>query len=238
MVRLKIRYIYDGLYVDLAINPDSSGPKTESIFQPCAKDSDEGHMPVKMRLKPSIGFHLYISCAPCGDASILESIGSGEQCNSFTGAKIIGDREMREDRQTVGLLRSKSCRSTIQRPDQSLSMSCSDKILRWNWIGIGEFKEQCSLEFRGNLLLFAALSHWPLTLLPSLEAFSWEPWIMLTLTFLCRRGVNRPARGQACCFVIYRNIFLGCDSAKGWRLATRPWLFPSSCRQVNGTSAT
>jgi hypothetical protein len=95
-------------------------------------------------IKPSWSFRLYISENPCGDASIFKR---NSNHFNFTGAKIISiDKTttttnnntnwIREDVQALGPLRTKSGRSDIIESHRSTSHCCSDKICRWQVLGL------------------------------------------------------------------------------------------------------
>jgi hypothetical protein len=97
-------------------------------------------------LKPHIQLHLFISDPPCGDASIYE-LQNGDL--NFTGAKLIATDPnhtlsccdstttvIREKSQRLGQLRIKSGRSNLPSHLRSTSLSCSDKILKWNVLGL------------------------------------------------------------------------------------------------------
>lgn len=114
----------------------------DSIFEP---QEEAGY-----RLKKDVKFHLYISTAPCGDARIFsphETSTNGET----------GNPDKHPNRKARGLLRTKieSGEGTIPirtsggiqtwdgvlQGERLLTMSCSDKIARWNVLGIqGEFR--------------------------------------------------------------------------------------------------
>lgn len=101
------------------------------------------------QLKPNIQFHLYISTAPCGDARIFSPHENNES---------EGDRH--PNRKARGQLRTKieSGEGTIPvrvqnmiqtwdgvlQGERLLTMSCSDKIARWNILGVqGEYSNSC-----------------------------------------------------------------------------------------------
>ena len=103
---------------------------------------------ISYKLKLEYKFHLVISDNPCGDCSIYER---NNNEILFTGAKIVNSKNesnkstelndltediIREDVQTLGILRTKSGKSTINLKDRSTSMSCSDKICRWIYLGL------------------------------------------------------------------------------------------------------
>ncbi|XP_065100672.1 double-stranded RNA-specific editase 1a isoform X1 [Paramisgurnus dabryanus] len=129
--RSLIRYLYSQLEYFLSDRPEDH---EKSIFRWC---SEHGY-----RLKDNIQFHLYISTSPCGDARIFSP--------HEAGAEDQGDRH--PNRKARGQLRTKiesgegtipvRTSNTIQTWDgvlqgeRLLTMSCSDKIARWNVIGV------------------------------------------------------------------------------------------------------
>jgi tRNA-specific adenosine deaminase 1 len=93
----------------------------------------------KFQVKKGCRFHLFVSDSPCGDASIYSR---RDGMDNFTGAKPIrseapcsSDKPIREEKQAVGILRTKAGRSTIEEKNRTTSMSCSDKICRWQCLG-------------------------------------------------------------------------------------------------------
>ncbi|XP_073341190.1 double-stranded RNA-specific adenosine deaminase isoform X3 [Pagrus major] len=109
----------------------------DSIFEP-AEDN-------KLQIKPDITFHLYISTAPCGDGALFD-----KSC-SEAGDDIEGHQPLFENSKQ-GKLRTKVENGEgtipvessaivptwdgIQHGERLRTMSCSDKILRWNVLGL------------------------------------------------------------------------------------------------------
>jgi double stranded RNA-specific editase B len=138
--RCLIRYCYEQLRLLI------DGRLDKSIFEKI----DNTH---RFRVKKSIDFHLYISTAPCGDSRI------------FSPQEIITEKSSYQDlthslRKSRGLLRTKiqvgegtipvlarTIYQNIQTSDgvfdreRPLTMSCSDKLCRWNFIGLQGKKE-------------------------------------------------------------------------------------------------
>uniref|UniRef100_A0A3P8V7U3 Adenosine deaminase RNA specific B1a n=1 Tax=Cynoglossus semilaevis TaxID=244447 RepID=A0A3P8V7U3_CYNSE len=130
--RSLIRFLFSQL--ELFLHEDQN-KQQKSIFI----KGDEGQ---GFRLKENIQFHLYISSSPCGDARIFSP-------HEATAADH-GDKTLKS--KTRGQLRTKieSAEGTVPvRPggtiqtwdgilqgDRLLTMSCSDKIARWNVVGL------------------------------------------------------------------------------------------------------
>uniref|UniRef100_A0A8C6LN06 Adenosine deaminase RNA specific B1 n=1 Tax=Nothobranchius furzeri TaxID=105023 RepID=A0A8C6LN06_NOTFU len=114
--------------------PSTKEDHQKSMFVLCDKGG--------YRLKDNVQFHLYISTSPCGDARIFSPHEAGVEDQ--------GDRH--PNRKARGQLRTKiesgegtipvRSSNTIQTWDgvlqgeRLLTMSCSDKIARWNVVGI------------------------------------------------------------------------------------------------------
>ncbi|XP_027019997.1 double-stranded RNA-specific editase 1 isoform X1 [Tachysurus fulvidraco] len=129
--RSLLRYLYMQLEYFLS---NSKEEYEKSIFTRCEKHG--------YRLKDNVQFHLYISTSPCGDARIFSPHEAGVEDQ--------GDRH--PNRKARGQLRTKiesgegtipvRSSNTIQTWDgvlqgeRLLTMSCSDKIARWNVVGI------------------------------------------------------------------------------------------------------
>ncbi|KAM9310304.1 double-stranded RNA-specific adenosine deaminase isoform 1-T2 [Pholidichthys leucotaenia] len=109
----------------------------DSIFEPTVEN--------KLRIKSDITFHLYISTAPCGDGALFD-----KSC-SEAGDEVEGHQPLFENTKQ-GKLRTKVENGEgtipvessaivptwdgIQHGERLRTMSCSDKILRWNVLGL------------------------------------------------------------------------------------------------------
>lgn len=124
------------LYSELIKHWD--GPAEDSIFE-VAEDN-------KLKIKSDITFHLYISTAPCGDGALFdkscsesaEVTGSGHM-PLFENAKQGKLRTKVENGEGTIPVESSAIVPTwdgIQHGERLRTMSCSDKILRWNVLGL------------------------------------------------------------------------------------------------------
>jgi hypothetical protein len=93
----------------------------------------------RLRLKPSWRFYLYSSDSPCGDAAVYPRM----EGRSFSGkkARICSDSNgaIASDIASgvaLGAARLKPGRLDIPERCRSHSMSCSDKIARWSYLGM------------------------------------------------------------------------------------------------------
>lgn len=113
-------------------------PSDESIFEV----ADDG----KLKIKSDITFHLYISTAPCGDGALFD-----KSCSETADENVSGHMPLFENVKQ-GKLRTKVENGEgtipvessdivptwdgIQHGERLRTMSCSDKILRWNVLGL------------------------------------------------------------------------------------------------------
>ncbi|XP_061885617.1 double-stranded RNA-specific adenosine deaminase [Entelurus aequoreus] len=99
----------------------------------------------KLRVKSDITFHLYISTAPCGDGALFDKSCSetGDEASGhqplFENAKQGKLRTKVENGEGTIPVESSAIVPTwdgIQHGERLRTMSCSDKILRWNVLGL------------------------------------------------------------------------------------------------------
>ncbi|KAM5129887.1 double-stranded RNA-specific adenosine deaminase isoform 2-T2 [Mantella aurantiaca] len=128
-----IRFLYNQL---IRYNPDNL---ESNIFEESEEDL--------LRVRPGITFHLYISTAPCGDGALFD-----KSCSDQPSAE--GDKRHYPlfENPKQGKLRTKVENGEgtipvessdivptwdgIQHGERLRTMSCSDKILRWNVLGL------------------------------------------------------------------------------------------------------
>ncbi|XP_044261787.1 double-stranded RNA-specific editase Adar [Tribolium madens] len=126
--RCLITYFYDQL--DLIAN---SQPE-KSIF--VQREDGKGY-----KLKDGIEFHLYINTAPCGDARIFSPHEESEEVDKHPNRSSRGQLRTKIE-SGEGTIPVKASGSLIQTWDgilqgeRLLTMSCSDKICRWNVVGV------------------------------------------------------------------------------------------------------
>ncbi|CAF1346282.1 unnamed protein product [Adineta steineri] len=128
--RCLIRYCYEELNL-LIINQNSN----ESIFEKINNTN-------RFQLKSSVSFHLYISTTPCGDARLFSSdqIRSIDLKHSLMKSRGLLRTKIGENEGTIPVL-AETMYYNIQTLDdgnnkQLFIMSCSDKLCRWNFIGL------------------------------------------------------------------------------------------------------
>ncbi|XP_026083159.1 double-stranded RNA-specific adenosine deaminase-like [Carassius auratus] len=124
------------LYCELMKHWESPGD--ESVFE----EADDG----KLKIKPDITFHLYISTAPCGDGALFDKSSSeiaelngSQHMPLFENVKQGKLRTKVENGEGTIPVESSDIVPTwdgIQHGERLRTMSCSDKILRWNVLGL------------------------------------------------------------------------------------------------------
>ncbi|KAJ8383789.1 hypothetical protein AAFF_G00214760 [Aldrovandia affinis] len=110
----------------------------ESIFEPAGDG--------KLRIRPVVTFHLYVSTAPCGDGALFDKSSSEAAVEAgsshqplFENAKQGKLRTKVENGEGTIPVESSAIVPTwdgIQHGERLRTMSCSDKILRWNVLGL------------------------------------------------------------------------------------------------------
>ncbi|XP_041834691.1 double-stranded RNA-specific editase 1-like isoform X2 [Melanotaenia boesemani] len=129
--RSLIRFLYSQLEHFLSNNEEE---QQKSIFSRC--ESRPG-----FRLKENVQFHLYISTSPCGDARIFSPHEAGveDQGDKHPNRKARGQlRTKIESGEGTIPVRSSNTIQTwdgVLQGERLLTMSCSDKIARWNVVG-------------------------------------------------------------------------------------------------------
>ncbi|XP_056299950.1 double-stranded RNA-specific adenosine deaminase [Pseudoliparis swirei] len=122
------------LYIELLKHYDNT---EDSIFEAVEND--------KLQIKSDITFHLYISTAPCGDGALFDKSCSqaGDEDEGhhplFENAKQGKLRTKVENGEGTIPVESSAIVPTwdgIQHGERLRTMSCSDKILRWNVLGL------------------------------------------------------------------------------------------------------
>ena len=134
------RFFYQQLSM-LTTNNQANTPNNSQacIFMP--REQGKGY-----KLKPNIQFHLYISTSPCGDARIFSPHENNENHDGTGGADRHPNRKARgqlrtkiESGEGTIPVRSNAAIQTwdgVLQGERLLTMSCSDKIARWNVLGV------------------------------------------------------------------------------------------------------
>ncbi|XP_037686181.1 double-stranded RNA-specific editase 1 isoform X1 [Choloepus didactylus] len=122
------------LYAQLELYVNNKDDQKRSIFQ----KSERGGF----KLKENVQFHLYISTSPCGDARIFSPHEPvlEEPADRHPNRKARGQlRTKIESGEGTIPVRSSASLQTwdgVLQGERLLTMSCSDKIARWNVVGI------------------------------------------------------------------------------------------------------
>ncbi|XP_078465159.1 double-stranded RNA-specific editase 1-like isoform X2 [Lampetra planeri] len=124
------------LYSQLEMLAGEGDAEDGCIF--CEREGGGGY-----QLKPHIQFHLYISTSPCGDARIFsphEASMEVERGDKHPNRKARGQLRTKIE-SGEGTIPVRSCNAIqtwdgVLQGERLLTMSCSDKIARWNVVGI------------------------------------------------------------------------------------------------------
>ncbi|XP_034720740.1 double-stranded RNA-specific editase 1-like isoform X1 [Etheostoma cragini] len=130
--RSLVRFLYSQLEHFLS---DQEEEQQKSIFSQC--EHGRG-----FRLKENVQFHLYISTSPCGDARIFSphEATMEDQGDRHPNRKARGQLrtkiESGEGTIPVGSSHTLQTWDGVLQGERLLTMSCSDKIARWNVLGL------------------------------------------------------------------------------------------------------
>uniref|UniRef100_A0A8C8RH18 Adenosine deaminase RNA specific n=1 Tax=Pelusios castaneus TaxID=367368 RepID=A0A8C8RH18_9SAUR len=131
-----VRYLYSELMKYDPANPSST---EQSIFESAGDN--------RLRIKADVTFHLYVSTAPCGDGALFDkscsdqasTTGDSQHQPLFENPKQGKLRTKVENGEGTIPVESSDIVPTwdgIQHGERLRTMSCSDKILRWNVLGL------------------------------------------------------------------------------------------------------
>ncbi|XP_053857199.1 double-stranded RNA-specific adenosine deaminase [Vidua macroura] len=131
-----VRFLYSEL---MKYDPSNPSSTEESIFEQAGGK--------KLKIKSSVTFHLYISTAPCGDGALFDKscsdqaneVGQPQHQPLFENPKQGKLRTKVENGEGTIPVESSDIVPTwdgIQHGERLRTMSCSDKILRWNILGL------------------------------------------------------------------------------------------------------
>ncbi|KFZ66794.1 Double-stranded RNA-specific adenosine deaminase, partial [Podiceps cristatus] len=131
-----VRFLYSEL---MKYDPSNPSSAEESIFEPAGGK--------RLRIKSGVTFHLYVSTAPCGDGALFDKscsdqasvAGQAQHQPLFENPKQGKLRTKVENGEGTIPVESSDIVPTwdgIQHGERLRTMSCSDKILRWNILGL------------------------------------------------------------------------------------------------------
>ncbi|XP_066194060.1 double-stranded RNA-specific adenosine deaminase isoform X2 [Sylvia atricapilla] len=131
-----VRFLYSEL---MKYDPSNPSSAEDSIFEQAGRK--------KLRIKSSVTFHLYVSTAPCGDGALFD-----KSCSDQANEMGLPQHQPLFENPKQGKLRTKVENGEgtipvessdivptwdgIQHGERLRTMSCSDKILRWNILGL------------------------------------------------------------------------------------------------------
>ncbi|XP_026723260.1 double-stranded RNA-specific adenosine deaminase isoform X1 [Athene cunicularia] len=131
-----VRFLYSEL---MKYDPSNPSSAEESIFEPAGEK--------RLKIKSGVTFHLYVSTAPCGDGALFDKscsdqasmVGQAQHQPLFENPKQGKLRTKVENGEGTIPVESSDIVPTwdgIQHGERLRTMSCSDKILRWNILGL------------------------------------------------------------------------------------------------------
>lgn len=131
-----VRFLYSELMKYDSADPSST---EQSIFESAGEN--------RLKIKADITFHLYVSTAPCGDGALFDkscsdqasTAGESQHQPLFENPKQGKLRTKVENGEGTIPVESSDIVPTwdgIQHGERLRTMSCSDKILRWNVLGL------------------------------------------------------------------------------------------------------
>ncbi|NXK50910.1 DSRAD deaminase, partial [Chauna torquata] len=131
-----VRFLYSEL---MKYDPSNPSSTEESIFEPAGEK--------RLKIKSNVTFHLYVSTAPCGDGALFDKscsdqasvMGQAQHQPLFENPKQGKLRTKVENGEGTIPVESSDIVPTwdgIQHGERLRTMSCSDKILRWNILGL------------------------------------------------------------------------------------------------------
>ncbi|XP_043788949.1 double-stranded RNA-specific editase Adar isoform X3 [Apis laboriosa] len=123
------RCLCEYLYKQLELHTEDR--TAESILEPAKKG---------FKLKQGIQFHLYINTAPCGDARIFSPHEENESVDKHPNRRARGQlrTKIESGEGTIPVKSSEGIQTWdgVLMGQRLLTMSCSDKIARWNVLGV------------------------------------------------------------------------------------------------------
>ncbi|XP_035751953.1 double-stranded RNA-specific adenosine deaminase, partial [Egretta garzetta] len=131
-----VRFLYSEL---MKYDPSNPSSAEDSIFEPAGGK--------RLKIKSGVTFHLYVSTAPCGDGALFDKscsdqasvVGQAQHQPLFENPKQGKLRTKVENGEGTIPVESSDIVPTwdgIQHGERLRTMSCSDKILRWNVLGL------------------------------------------------------------------------------------------------------
>ncbi|XP_011858616.1 PREDICTED: double-stranded RNA-specific editase Adar-like [Vollenhovia emeryi] len=123
------RCLCEYLYKQLELHTEDKG--AESILEPAKKG---------FKLKQGIEFHLYINTAPCGDARIFSPHEDNDSIDKHPNRRARGQlrTKIEPGEGTIPVKSNEGIQTWdgVMMGQRLLTMSCSDKIARWNVLGV------------------------------------------------------------------------------------------------------